>query len=134
MQSHKARIIGPLKFGNRQWIDRLVHDGEVYLNTLGNFRKQELDTARQDLDEGAYQCWQKGEVDIRIEINGRFESIPGVAGPIVMHSYDYRALNVYCMYGARDTERFSTERVHPVIWHLVILLQCSPSLRSSCLW
>ncbi len=93
--------MGLFKFGLRQHIEEFVGEGHLYMNTLSYFRTLEDGTLRQDKEEGSAFCMQPGKAKLGIEVDGAFQEIPDIVGPIVYWDEIDQRSNVFCMYVLR---------------------------------
>lgn len=96
----QGQALGLVKFGQKCFMDDLVHRGIVYLNPLSHFIKLESDELRADPHEGADHCWQPDNVTIKW---GEKE-ITGIIGGITYRSTEATRQNVYCMYTLRNSK------------------------------
>lgn len=52
----EERIIALFKLGEKKYMEELLHEGHVFMNTLSYFAKIEDDSTRADPDEGTSYC------------------------------------------------------------------------------
>jgi hypothetical protein len=90
-----------IKFGDRQHMERLVQQGELYLNTLAHYRAGELGAERLDPNEGLERVLQmKGARLMKASPDsGASDEVALFTGGIarVMNS-NLDKINVYCMF------------------------------------
>jgi hypothetical protein len=94
-------IVCPLKFGNRQHIERLTR-GFLHMNTLGYFIKLEDCALRGDSHEGISNIFQGDGAVLHAEIEGQFKPVARVKGPIRHRSDKNLNVNLFCMYALRE--------------------------------
>lgn len=94
-------IVGVLKFGSRQHIERLAQ-GLLHMNTLGYFIKLETCSLRGDSHEGTSHIFRGDGAILQIEIEGQFRPVGELKGPIRYRSDENLKVNVFCMYLLRE--------------------------------
>jgi hypothetical protein len=94
------RVLGVFKFSKRKYIDEFVRGG-LYMNTLAHFAKIEDNPVRRDEREGQAFWMQPDKVKLAVKIDGVFEPIPGIVGPIAHTDGSNLAANVFCMYALK---------------------------------
>ena len=103
MEDDQIRAI--LKFQKRRYIEEFVGEGHLYMNPLSYFVEcgtpSKLTDVRYDRDDGVSDWLQPSIAKLSIKVNGKFEEIPGICGPIRYHRSDALRANVFCMYGLR---------------------------------
>jgi hypothetical protein len=106
-------VVALFKFGQKGYMERLVSDGLLYMNTLEYFAGVEADPARGDSNEGVEKTWpaRESRVFMKKHIENRWEELGPLVGPLQFRRADSLALNVYCMYGLRASTASSL--VHP---------------------
>jgi hypothetical protein len=97
--------IAIFKGGDREHMEQLLKEGVVYMNTIGHFRKLELDSTRRDGHEGSTYCERGEGVTIRVKHEGEWREVGTPNGPIVMSDDESMNANIYCLH-ARTTRDF----------------------------
>lgn len=90
-----------IKFGAREHMERLLHEGEVYMNTLAYYRDKERGGERHDPNEGIQRIKQmKGAVLKRKnQENGEYETIAKFTnGTARVKNSNYDRINAYCLF------------------------------------
>ena len=98
------RVLALFKFGKREYMERLVSEGLVYMNTLEYFSKlEDTDSVRCDANEGIGHLLQHHGVKLGVKhkVEDKWMPIGPLAGPIRFHYKDWTIPNVFCMYGLR---------------------------------
>jgi len=94
-------VLGLFKFGKDSDIENFCRLGQLFMRPLNEFRSFEADELRGDNDEGTSWTMQPDLAKLRMEVDGVFRDVPGIAGPI-RHSPDQdQNVNVFCMYALR---------------------------------
>lgn len=91
-----------IKFGNKEHIERLRYDGELYLNNLPYFWNIEGDEVRQDLNDSLkeFQMGNKGRATIKTD-EGRDVEIEITKWKFRVPPPNSETINLYCMYALR---------------------------------
>lgn len=90
-----------IKFGAREHMERLLHEGEVYMNTLAYYREEEKNSARHDPNEGIKRIMQmNGSVLTRKNPdNGNTETIAKITrGTARVKNSNYDKVTVYSLF------------------------------------
>lgn len=66
-KAHQGFINLFIKFGDSMYLERLMNQGEIYLNTVEWFKMYETNKERKDTDEGIIQIEQIKKIIIKIE-------------------------------------------------------------------
>jgi hypothetical protein len=104
MLEAKQTIYGLLKFGEKQHIQAFRDDGLLYMKSLAEFARLELDMARSDCFEGTTNIIQPKHVaDFIIDASkvgfGKITVNPlELAGPVRIGLHRTASCNVYCMF------------------------------------
>jgi hypothetical protein len=99
----KPAVHGIVKIGKRQHLEALRSRGEVYLNTWGHFQRLEENLVQGDYDEGLSAILQVARgLQLHVEIDGKFEPIPGLFGQMRFRRADVDEFNLFCMFGITD--------------------------------
>jgi hypothetical protein len=94
------RVLGLFKFGQRAHIDDFVRVC-LYMNPLLYFVEVENSDPRHDRREGQGFWLQSDRVTFSVMIDGEYNSIPGLFGPIAWTNPEDLNVNVFCMYALR---------------------------------
>jgi hypothetical protein len=97
-------VIAMCKIGRADYMEDLVKNGVVYMNTAGFFRDLDKVDPRHDPDEGASFCTQATGATLAVEKNGKFEDIATLTGPIIHTPDDLREANLYCLHVRRESD------------------------------
>lgn len=92
-----------IKFGEKNYMDRLINQGEVFLNNVGYFTKLETDQQRGDINEGVTRLWplSKGSVSIKND-NGELKQVATfTSGTARERSQNLENANLFCLYHLR---------------------------------
>lgn len=90
-------------FDKEEYADAFIQTGEMFCNTIGQFKRIENDTARGDQFEAPSDWHQPDRISLTLSFNtpdGEEKSfqIEGLAGPLVMQRSAHDRLNAFCMY------------------------------------
>lgn len=107
-----------IKFGKKEHIEDLVHNGTVFLNTVNEFRKIDNDY-RGDKNEGVSRVIQSKNATVTISIptgkNGKtkiftFNKDNGLYGQILISNVSYVNTNIYSLYMLEASEEWKLDR------------------------
>jgi hypothetical protein len=98
-----ARVLGLVKFGAKEHIEGFAK-GVVYMNTLQHFIEIEGSAVRKDSYEGMSHMVRGDGAVLQIEINGKFEPVVDLWGPMFIGNQKGRSANVFCMHAIQDDE------------------------------
>lgn len=98
----RERIIGLFKFGERRFMEELVTEGHVYMNTLAYHAELEKGSPRADEDEGAALCIFATGGEIQIEKDGTWSTLGTLNGPLIAKDPAVLNANAYCMFTFRE--------------------------------
>lgn len=90
-----------IKFGPEKYMQRLLEQGELYMNTLASYRGNEHDLERHDPNEGLERIMQmKGaKLTRKNSVTGRDEEIALLTGGVGrIKNSNFDKTNVYCMF------------------------------------
>lgn len=107
-------------YQSEEHANAFLNTGEIYCNTLEEFKKIEDDTARCDKFEGTSQWFQPQDVKVSLSVKNENDEVlhkinigeSDLAGPIVSQPTIFDSLNLFCMYAVTIEdfeERYSTE-------------------------
>lgn len=94
-------VPGLFKFGKNVHIEEFCTLGRLYMKSLCDFRRIEADALRSDRKEGTHWTFPSDQVKLQMEINGVFQDIPEISGPIRYSRDRDQSINVFCMYALR---------------------------------
>lgn len=94
-------VPGLFKFGKNVHIEEFCTLGRLYMKSLCDFRRIEADAVRSDRKEGTHWTFPSDQVKLQMEINGVFQDIPEISGPIRYSRDRDQSINVFCMYALR---------------------------------
>jgi len=92
-----------IKFGEQDHMDRLINQGEVFLNHVGYFTKLENDQERGDVNEGVTRLWplSNGTMSIKDE-NGVLKQVATfTSGTARERSQNLENANLFCLFHLR---------------------------------
>lgn len=104
------RVLSLLKFGPRAYIEDF-RKGQLFMKPVEYFRQLERDHLRGDASEGTTWSFSSADAQLQVEVAGRFQTIPGIVGPIRFSKDADRRANVFCMHALRGEP--STPLVDP---------------------
>ncbi|MBI2780144.1 MAG: hypothetical protein HYX62_10265 [Gammaproteobacteria bacterium] len=102
-EENPDRVLGFLKFGMRAHLEELLREGRLYMNPLSNFIQMESDALRADKDEGLRFSVAATGAKLSVKIDGEWEPVGTIAGPIKHLDPPMQQVNVFCMYALRPT-------------------------------
>lgn len=92
------------KLGERQYMEKLLHEGELYLNTLGHFKHLEDGTPRSDRGEATGYNWQMDGGTCEIT-DGRGRKLSGILdGGIRLEDSALLDANVYSLHARNASQ------------------------------
>jgi hypothetical protein len=91
-------IIMLFKIGAEQHMRELLHDGHIYMKTLGDFKALDDGTPRFDPDEATAYCWQRDGGTFEIQDGEEWLTVGEIVGGIREHDTPLRTSNVYCLH------------------------------------
>lgn len=95
--------VGPIKIGERKYMEDFFRNGTIYMNPLSYYREVENNTAVGDKDEGLFAFGQPEHCRLEITPHG-YEGAPTIfsgadfASPIRMRMDFIKDTPVYCMF------------------------------------
>lgn len=98
----KVPVLGLIKFGQRKRIEALRRNGNLRLNTLSYFRGLEKEGVG-DTHEGLSSSYQSHRVQLAVEMNGKFEPIPGVINQVQFSQDAYLQQNIFCIHAILES-------------------------------
>lgn len=93
-----------LKLGQHLHMERLLHSGELYLNTLGYFRGLEDGTPRSDRDEASGYNWQMDGGTFEIQDGQEWNLVGTLIGGIRVHDAALLNANIYSLHARRASD------------------------------
>jgi hypothetical protein len=92
-----------IKFGKQDHMDRLINQGEVFLNHVGYFTKLENDQERGDLNEGVTRLWPltDGTMSIKDENGVLKQFAKFTSGTARERSQNLENANLFCLFHLR---------------------------------
>ncbi len=97
----RPRILLLLKFGQKHHVESFAA-GKLHLNTLGYFVNLEGDAARTDRNEGTGYWAQPSMSQLSMQVDGVFQEIKSITGPIRFRYPSELDVNVLCLYALRS--------------------------------
>ena len=90
--------IALFKVGPREYMEKLLHEGLVYMNTPGYFAKSCIDVSRHDPDEGTAYCQNGDGAILKMEDGGNWHTLGTISGAIRIHDNAIEAMNIYSLH------------------------------------
>jgi hypothetical protein len=97
------------KFGQREYMEQLLYEGLVYMNTVDYFAKLDDGSRRCDPNEGL-AFWAAERSTLDIEHNGAWLSSATLAAPMRVQDEGIASANLYCLH-ARTSKNFGSPRL-----------------------
>lgn len=94
-------VLGLFKFGKESDIEKFCRLGQLFMQPLREYRSREDDELRSDKDEGVSWITQPDLAKLQLEVDGVFQAIPKIVGPIRYSRDKDQDVNVFCMYALR---------------------------------
>ena len=91
-----------VKFGSSDHIEQFAQ-GLLYMNTLKYFAEMEADALRKDSCEGTSHLWRGDGAILSVEVNGQFEPVGELRGPLRYRPDALQDMRVFCMYALRES-------------------------------
>lgn len=91
-------IIILFKLGREQDVRELLHEGHVYMRTLGDFKALEDGTPRSDPDEATAFCRQMDGGTFEIQDGAEWLMVGRLVGGIRIQDTPLMTSNVYCLH------------------------------------
>ncbi|WP_333665255.1 hypothetical protein [Desulfobacter postgatei] len=98
----EERIIALFKLGEKKYMEELLHEGHVFMNTLSYFAKIEDDSTRADPDEGTSYCLDGEGARFRRKKGNEWQTIGSLSGAIKFRSDTLATANIYCLHARTD--------------------------------
>jgi len=92
------------KLGERRYMERLLHEGELYLNTLDYFRRLEDGTPRSDRDEAVGYNWQMDGGTFEMQDEREWRLVGTLVGGIRVEDPALLDANVYSLHARRASQ------------------------------
>lgn len=103
----RERVLGLFKFGERRFMEELVSEGHVFMNTLAYYAELEAGSAQADKDEGSAHCIYATGGELQIEKDGNWVPVGTINGPLVSRDPATLQMNAYCMFAFRESHAAS---------------------------
>jgi len=98
------RLIALLKLGERQYMEELLLEGHVFMNTVEYFAKLDASSSRCDRDEGTGYCKNAGGAILKMEHEGDWQTLGTLSGAIRFHEKGLAATNIYSLHGKTESD------------------------------
>ena len=109
------QIVAFAKFGSKEFMEDLLENGTIFLNTVNAFKKME-DNYRGDKDEGVSDIIQAEYAEMELQLPPalggktiRLDKNNGLVGPITISDKDYTNTNIYSLYMIYADESFKAD-------------------------
>ncbi len=111
--SMSSGVVGLFRFGRSDHIDQFCALGRLFMKPLRHFRELEGDELRGDRDEALCWTYPSDQVQLQVQLDGSFHTIPGISGPFNYSRDLDQTVNVFCMYALqrRDPQCLVDPRV-----------------------
>jgi hypothetical protein len=96
----ETTYISFIKFGERKYMEKLFHEGEIYCNTINHFTDVEYENSRSDKYEGADSITQGYDLKIKYQ-----DELIATAKTCQLYKFDPNLVgNIYCFYGIQNKD------------------------------
>jgi hypothetical protein len=101
-------IILLFKVGTQKDMLDLLHNGHVYMQTLGDFKALEDGTPRSDPNEATAYCFQMDGYTLEMQVGGDWQLLGTLDGGVRVHDTGLQGANIYCLH-ARSASQCADE-------------------------
>lgn len=98
----EERIIALFKLGKKKYMEELLHEGHVFMNSVSYFAKIEDDSTRADPDEGTSYCLDGEGARFRRKKGNEWQTIGSLSGAIKFRSDTLVTANLYCLHARTE--------------------------------
>jgi hypothetical protein len=97
-------LIALFKIGRRAHMEELLHEGHVFINTVGYFASLEDGSPRADADEGTRYSRQAEGSTLHVQHENQWHRLGTLHGAIRFRDEGLLATNLYCLHGRRRSD------------------------------
>lgn len=98
----EERIIALFKLGEKKYMEELLHEGHVFMNSVSYFARTEDDSIRSDPDEGTSYCLDGEDSRFRRKKGKEWHTIGSLSGAIKFRSDTLATANLYCLHARTE--------------------------------
>jgi hypothetical protein len=97
-------LIALFKIGRRAHMEELLHEGHVFMNTVGHFASLDDGSPRADSDEGTRSSRQAEGATLHVQNRDQWDELGTLHGAIRFRDQGLLATNLYCLHGRRRSD------------------------------